>query len=1230
MGYITHRPLPFSEFDLSKKLDLVRPPERFTGLHSHSSFSTFDGLGYPKDHITFITNDQQGGDSWALTDHGNGSGLAHARAAALKVQKSGKKYRQLYGVEFYFVPSLEDWQKQMDDHQQSIKDAKSAKEMQARAEEPTIVKPADEEDEQGGHVVENEEETKEAKADKPEWKKYYHLVVVAKNRVGLGNLFTLVKKSFKHGFYRFPRIDYKMLKEHGEGLVVSTACVGGLASGLIYKEFSNLRFSELHPNLLSEAHESSVNAISARLDNMVGRFVDCVGRDNFFLEMQFNDLPAQHLTNRCLIDASIRNGIPLIATADSHFPSPDKWQARELYKKLGWMGAKLDKTMLPKLEDMKTMLYPKNALQMWDEFKKGYDQYDFYQGHEERVRDAIERTHDIAWEKCEDTWIDVSGKLPKFGTPEKTAFAMLSDLVKEGLVREGMADKPEYVARAKEELSDIKYLGHEAYFLAMQKIFDVAMNKTLLGPGRGSGAGSLVNFLLGITQIDPIPYGLLWSRFLGRHRVSWPDIDTDAGDRDVLIDAARDLFGDDAVIPVSNFNTLKLKSLIKDIAKFYDVPFDEVNAMTGPLQDEVMAHAKDENQEKSVFVLKHEDCMKYSEGYRNFMEKYPDVAAHVETLFMENRSIGRHAGGVIIAPAEDLERSMPIISVRGELQTPWTEGMNFRNLEDNGFLKFDFLGLTLLKDVENCIARILKRQGNPHPTFADVKAFFDKNLNCRYVLQDDPKVWEHVYHNGKFAGVFQFTASGARKFCLDAQPTSIEELAALTAIYRPGPLKANVHRKYVESKNNVKSIKYEHPVIEKVLGPSYNFVVFQEQFMTLAVELAGFSPGESDQLRKTLVKKSLDTMGKKGDEREEARLKFIKGAKEIHGVPEDVTSKLWSTIEAFSVYGFNKSHAVAYAIDSYYAAWLHTHYETDWLATILQSENGNPDGLKKAIGEIKSFGYKFQPADINYSGDVWNYAEDLQAFVPPLSSIKGVGDTAMDEIMQNRPYKSLDDLLYDSEGEWRHSKMNKTALRALCMIEALGSLRELREGMIRNHRQLLAILSDDKNYDTLRKGQWGMTKTQFKKASKDGRFPETITSKLIEQYQGLPDWSRTEKIMNSVEMTSSANDELVFPASFLKRVQDKDVQSVFTIPGGAKGIGWFCAAEIQQKATKKGKAFLRIRAIDNDNNSGWLRVWGKFDQIPDPYTLWIGEVDNDANWGMASTSWKLKQIRAFE
>ena len=459
----------------------------------------------------------------------------------------------------------------------------------------------------------------------------------------------------------------------------------------------------------------------------------------------------------------------------------------------------------------------------------------------------------------------------------------------------------------------IKYVG---------EVIDlhVSNSHTYNVEGKGvhnSGGGSLVNYLLGITQLDPIPYNLLWSRFLGRHRVSWPDIDTDAGDRDELINAAKELYGDDAVIPVSNFNTLKLKSLVKDIAKFYDVPFDEVNKMTGPLQDQVMQMARDEDQEKSVFVLKHEDCMQHSPEYREFMETYPEVEKHVSSLFMQNRAIGRHAGGVIIADADELAQSMPIVGVRGELQTPWTEGMNFRNLEDNGFLKFDFLGLTLLKDVENCIYRILKKQGNPNPTFLEAKDFFDKHLNCRYHDQNDPAVWKHVYHDGHFAGVFQFTNQGARQFSLEAQPENIEELAALTAIYRPGPLKANVHRKYVKAKKNADQIKYDHPIIKEILGPTFGFVTFQEQFMLLAQKLAGFDPGESDKLRKTLVKKSLDTLHSKGSEKAIARDKFIKGAKELNDVPESVSSKLWAEIEFFSVYGFNKSLLFDTLVDTY-------------------------------------------------------------------------------------------------------------------------------------------------------------------------------------------------------------------------------------------------------------------------------------------------------------------------
>lgn len=742
-----------------------------------------------------------------------------------------------------------------------------------------------------------------------------------------------------------------------------------------------------------------------------------------------------------------------------------------------------------------------------------------------------------------------------------------------------------------------------------------------------SGGGSLVNYLLGITQLDPIPYNLLWSRFLGRHRVSWPDIDTDAGDRDELINAAKELYGDDAVIPVSNFNTLKLKSLIKDIAKFYDIPFDEVNKVTGPLQDQVMQKAMDKNQEKSVFVLKHEDCMKYSPEYNEFMTEYPEVAEHVETLFMQNRAIGRHAGGVIIADADSLAESMPIVGVRGELQTPWTEGMNFRNLEDNGFLKFDFLGLTLLKDVENCIYRILKKQGNDNPTFTDARAFFDNHLNCRFVKQDDPKVWEHVYKDGRFCGIFQFTAPGARNFAKEAEPDSIEELAALTAIYRPGPLKANVHKKYVKAKRNASDIKYDHPIIEKILGPTFNYVVFQEQFMLLAQELSGFDPGEADKLRKTLVKKSLDTLHSKGSEKAIAREKFIKGAKELNDVPESVSSKLWADIENFAVYGFNKSHAVAYAIGSYYAAWLHTHHETEWLAAILQSENGNPKGMSKAISEIKSFGYEIAAVDVNYSGKEWEYSAVLSAFVPPLTSLKGVGDKAVEEVFANRPYKNLEDLFYNAEGEWKHSKLNKTAFSSLTKMEAFKSLQEFQNDELDNHKQMHDLVLD--NYNLLKKGRYGMTKTAVKRALKNDEELVPIVEEMMSKYRVVSDWSRTDKIRNYFELSNDASDDLLFPPKLLNKLNEKQISSVFDVPSGDRGIGWFTVTEVIRKTTKNGKAFMRWKCVDSDNRSGWLRVWGTLDDEVE-FTTWLADVKNDAGWGMSTNLGKLKKINAFD
>jgi len=514
-------------------MNTIIPPSRFVGLHAHSGFSVNDGLGYPDRHIDFVL--QNGMDAWTLTDHGSGNGLAHAHTYSRKMKGKGRKYRQLYGVEFYFVPSLKEWAKQREAHFE----AKRARNEEGKPEVTDILA---EDEITGGLVVEDEDETKMSDpGDSDEWKRRYHLVVFAQNRTGLKNLFNLVKSSYVHGYYKFPRIDYDMLKRHGEGLVVSTACVGGLlASTAIRGEALNKPFEQ----------------IQRELQNHTDRFVDAVGIDNFFLELQFNKLGIQHTTNKHLIELASRTGIKTIATADSHYYSPDVWQARELYKKLGRMGGRTDdqqKQTLPTFDELKCELYPKNAQQMWDEYLAHKDQFDFYKGTEQLVKESIERTHDIAWEKCEEISFDTSAKLPNFSKPEKTAFNTLLELCKAGIAELGLDKNPEYVERLKMELDDIKYLKFENYFLTLYYVFDRAQKRTLIGPGRGSGAGSLVNFVLGITSVDPIKYDLLWERFLGRHKACL-DPDTLVLARDGIKKIKDVSIGDEVLTSSGQFN----------------------------------------------------------------------------------------------------------------------------------------------------------------------------------------------------------------------------------------------------------------------------------------------------------------------------------------------------------------------------------------------------------------------------------------------------------------------------------------------------------------------------------------------------------------------------------------------------------------------------------------------------------------------------------------------------
>jgi DNA polymerase III alpha subunit len=393
--------------------------------------------------------------------------------------------------------------------------------------------------------------------------------------------------------------------------------------------------------------------------------------------------------------------------------------------------------------------------------------------------------------------------------------------------------------------------------------------------------------------------------------------------------------------------------------------------------------------------------------------------------------------------------------------------------------------------------------------------------------------------------------------------------------------------------------------------------------MLLAQKLAGFDKGASDKMRKTLVKKSLDANAAKIKEREDLRKKFVGGAVSLSGLEKDKAIKLYETIEAFSAYGFNKSHAVSYAIDSYYSAWLHTHYEKEWLATCLQTLNGS-NKFSKIVSEIKSMGYRILEVDINESSDTWVYSEKRGGFVPPLTAIKGIGSAAVDEIIEKRPFNSVYDLLYEGD-KWKPKKINKTCLDAICKVEGLNSLVEFENGTFQNHRQLHEILIT--NYAILRKNIYGMTKTELKKLSAQGIEPERFLDSQIESVKDLEDWSRIEKIHNYTQLMESVDKSIVFPDEIMAKINNAKIKSFNKILPGGKDVGWFCLQELHKKTTKNGKTFYKAKVCDYEMNSGWVRIWTEFKEEPSTYTMWLAELSHSASWGFSTSSYKMRQIK---
>ena len=1137
----------------------------FVNLHAHSGVgSPFDGFGYPQDHMEYAYSN--GCKALALTDHGNMNGFAYQVLHAKKMKEEGKDFKPIFGVEAYFIEDVVEWKEK---YEQAKADKKRAKQL---------------DDSKSGINIEGEGESKSK--GRSDINRSRHLVLVAMNQTGLNNIFKMVTESHKGDyFYRKPRIDFALLEKYSEGVIAASACLGGIYAGAYWSK-------------VDEGEE----AIRDEMRRLTKRFQSILG-DRWYGELQWNRVPQQHVLNKFVIDMHKEFGLKLISTADSHYPTPDAWKDRELYKRLGWLGRSkpewLDMELPTEVQELECELFPKNAEQMWESYRRFSEEcgveYD-----DDIVFQSIKETETIGFERIENFLPDNTVRLPSFVVPAGyTADQYLEHLTHKKMAHIGdrYLNNQEYRDRLAQELKVISDRGFSKYFLTMAAISDKANQMMLSGPGRGSAAGSLVAYLLGITQVDPIKYGLLFSRFLRADAKDYPDIDYDVASPMELKDLLIDEWGENSVAPISNWNTLQLKSLIKDVSKFYNIEFKEVNSVTSRMISEATPLAKKKHGIKAgMYIPTWEEVLEFSDTLKGFLRKYPDIEKHVKAMVGQYRSCSRHAGGVVIA--EELDKHMPLINSGGVIQTPWSEGQNVRQLEPMGFIKFDILGLTTLRMIEGCIERILRKQGNNSPTFADIQNFYNENLHPDIMDFTDQQVYENVFHAGKWAGIFQFTESGAQNFCKRAQPTSIVDISAITSIFRPGPLSAGVDKDYVKAKDSPEDVWYENDIVREVTEETYGFLIFQEQIAMLAHKLGkNITLDEGNLLRKLLTKKGT---GKGARQKMDIHDRFIAGCIE-KGINRNDARQMWQNFEYFSGYGFNKSHAVCYSIISYQCAWLMTYHEGEWMASYLDKVSDKKK--ESAIAIAKTLGYKISQLNINKSGRQWEYDEEEHALLQPLTTIKGLGDSAMDQVVQHRPFATAEDFLFHPEVTY--SKLNKKALDVLVRAGACSHLVDERFRGLK-HFWSAAVVDRPKN----------------KK-----RFHDNI-----ELYKDEGDFDKNELITFKSELTGIFPFDLVMSDSVRTKLEKLPVVPIseyevaMSVEAGRDEdqlLVWFVPRKLTRKKTARGSEYWILDVVDSNNAMISIKCWNPRENdtifVNQPY---MARLDHSDQWGFSTRSIK--------
>jgi DNA polymerase III subunit alpha len=874
--------------------------------------------------------------------------------------------------------------------------------------------------------------------------RYNHLVLLCENQEGYRNLINLVSTGYLDGFYYKPRIDLDLLAQHSKGLIGMSACLRG----------------HIAETILADCYDDA--------RRLALTYADIFGKDSFFLEVQDHHLEQDKRLTPQLNRLSQETGLKLVATNDSHYLRKDDARAHEIL--LCIQTGKF-------LSDPNRMrwntpdFYLKSRAEMIELFGE--------------LEDAIDRTSEIA-ERCQVYLEKVKEPFPKFQVPEGHS----TDTYFEYAARQGFEarrphlealraqgrlkhDLPEYTERLDREIQMIQKMKFSGYFLIVWDFIRYAKSKGIpVGPGRGSAAGSLVGYAMSITDIDPLQYGLLFERFLNPERISMPDIDIDfcMNRRGEVIQYVTEKYGREQVAQIITFNTLAARAAIKDVGRVLEMPFAEVERLTKMVPN--------------VLNISLEEAIKQEPGFTEAAKKDQrvdeilKVARRLEGLA---RNCSVHAAGVVISP-QPLKELVPLYKTnRDEIVTQF-DGSDLEKLQ---LLKMDFLGLTTLTLIENALRLIEKRHRI--------------RIEPQDLPLDDSQTYE-IFGKGYTSGVFQFESGGMRDILRRYQPSRIEDLTALNALYRPGPIQGGMIDDFIERKWGRRAVQYDLPELKDLLEETYGVIVYQEQVMQISNRLAGYSLGDADILRRAMGKKKAEEMAKQ-------RERFLAGAL-ANGFSQKKVEKIFDLMEQFAGYGFNKSHSAAYAYLAYVTAYLKAHYPVDFMAALLTSETGNTAKVVKYINECREMEITILPPDVNHSE--WSFTPDDRA--PKgrgirfgLGAVKNLGESAVEAIVRARSEGGVFRSLHQFCERADLGAVNKRMIESLIRAGAMDALEGTRA-------QKMAALDG-----AMESGQRAW---RDRECGQVGLFGEMLAHEEhhAAQLPAVPDWSDKEKLAAEKEM----------------------------------------------------------------------------------------------------------------